>query len=202
MKRFQSRDGFRPGQSIELLSASRHEIVERSSRSGSRLAASDIQHVIDPRVHSVRAPDRESYPIRSLEWGGEKLVESRRLGSRLGWLGDNISVHATTCVGWCRITFRRIIVLCGVKRRMVEDGSRSFRWYCNIDTVRRLEGVTVAWDNVIRDGFFFCDFWYFLFWNYLAGFFRDDTWLINFSGISWKNATCLKISFIVSLDLS
>lgn len=161
MKRFQSRDGFRPGQSIELLSASRHEIVERSSRSGSRLAASDIQHVIDPRVHSVRAPDRESYPIRSLEWGGEKLVESRRLGSRLGWLGDNISVHATTCVGWCRITFRRIIVLCSVKRRMVEDGSRSFRWYCNIGTVRRLEGVTVAWDNVIRDGFFFL--WFLVF---------------------------------------
>lgn len=84
----------------------RHEIVERSSRSGSRPAASDTRHVIDPRVHPIRASDRQSsfrsYPIRSFEWGGEKLVESRWLGSRLGWLGDNISVHATTCVG-CKL---------------------------------------------------------------------------------------------------
>lgn len=41
-------------------------------------------------------------------------------------------------------------------------------------------------------------------WIFLD-FFRDDSrilLLINFSGISRKNATCLKITVIVSLDLS
>lgn len=76
-------------------------------------------------------------------------------------------------------------------------------------------------DNVIRDGFF-CLFVIFgisffgifdgggfpivgsFSWIFLD-FFRDDSrilLLINFSGISRKNATCLKITVIVSLDLS
>lgn len=84
MKRFQSRDGFRPGQSIELLSASRHEIVDRSSGSGSRLAASDNRHVIDPRGSCIRSSFRIA-PRFDHSNGEER--NSWRISGRLDWGG-------------------------------------------------------------------------------------------------------------------
>ena len=97
-ERFQSRDGFRPGQSIELLSTGRasraahHEIIGRLRRSnGSRLATYAID-VIATSAHSVGVSDFSnliesfsSIENISFEWKKEQ------------W---SIQVGILACRGW------------------------------------------------------------------------------------------------------
>lgn len=110
VKRFQSRDGFRPGQSIELLSAGRATSppwARREIESSIRFAARDIRPTCDQSssVNPVNRTDPTDHiPFDSTRMGRR---ESWRVGgwSRSGVVGWQRSRNHL-CWFQARITFR------------------------------------------------------------------------------------------------